>query len=64
MAHRNFSSRLDADPVMEEEDNDSDDGCTLCDLKRKRGMTTSKANMTSPGGEIFPAPPKKSRMAA
>jgi hypothetical protein len=40
-AHQNISSHPDADLVIEEEDNDSDDGRTLCDLKRKRGMTTS-----------------------
>lgn len=63
-AHQNISSHPDLDPVMEEEDDDSDDGCILSDLKRKRGMATSQVNMTSPGGEIFPAPPKKARMAA
>jgi hypothetical protein len=62
-AHWNIFSHPDADPVMEEEDNNSDDGHTLSDLKRKRGMTTSQGTTTSHGDEIFPAPPKKARMA-
>jgi hypothetical protein len=36
-AHQNISSHPDLDPVMEEEDDDSDDGCILSDLKRKKG---------------------------
>lgn len=63
-AHRSFSSRPKIDPVTEEEDEDSDDGCTLSDLKRKRGVSTSQKGTSSLRGEIFPAPPKKPRMAA
>jgi hypothetical protein len=63
-ADQNISSCLDANPVTEEGDNDSDDGCTLFDLKRKREMTTTQVNTTSPSGQIFPTPPKKARMAA
>jgi hypothetical protein len=63
-AHRSTSSHPKTDPVTEEEDEDSDDGCTLFDLKRKRGVSTSQKGISSPGGEIFPAPPKKPRMAA
>jgi hypothetical protein len=51
---QNIFSHLDADPVTEEEDNASDDGHTLSDLKRKRGIRH--------GDEIFPAPPKNARM--
>jgi hypothetical protein len=57
-------SRPDIDPLIEEENEDSDDDRTLADLKRKRGGDTSQEGASSPSGELSPSHRKKPRVTA
>lgn len=47
-----------------EEDEESNDDCTLAELQRKKAMSTSQEGVSSPCGQLFPSPPKKPRVAA
>jgi hypothetical protein len=49
----------DLDPLIEDEDEGTDDDCTLADLKRKRRASTSKEGACSPSGELFSSIPEK-----
>lgn len=46
--HRNNGSHPNLDPVIEEEDEDTDDDHTLVDLKRKREPSTSQEGAVLP----------------
>lgn len=60
-AHQKIASRLDVDPVTEEDVEDTDDGRTLADFKWKRDAGASQRGTSSPGGEALATPLKKPR---
>jgi hypothetical protein len=52
------------DPLIDKEDDDTDDDLTLADLQKNSSTSTSQDDMTLPGGGLLPSNPKGLRVTA
>jgi hypothetical protein len=57
-------SRPSHDLVSEEEEEGTDNDCTLAEVIRSKKTSATQEGASSPGGDLFPSHPKEARVAA
>jgi hypothetical protein len=50
-------SRADIDPIIMEDDQDSNDNRPLAEVTKGKGKKTAQESADSPGGDLFPGHP-------